>query len=182
MRRSGIVFFAVYVLFTITIAVFADDTKTATTKQPQKAAPATQAAPAPAIAPATQADSPLVRAAKVGLEARMHPRARIVINSTTLNVGHWYESSTTGAATASPEAQGRSYASGNQNDAAAIAAKEKSVRDQRAAAETARVAALRQEQTYMLQQNDEPYSEILDDHVTKRLEEIPDEIKNKPPM
>ena len=175
MRRSGIVFFAVYGLFTLATAVSAADTKTATTKPAQKAAPA-----APAIAPATQADSPLVRAAKVGLEARMHPKSRIVINSTTLVVSHWYEPSTDGAT--SKEAQGRSWASGNQNDAAAVAAQEKSARDQRNAVEQARQEALRQEQTYMRQQAEEPYAEVMDDHVTKRLEQIPEEIKNKPPM
>lgn len=176
MRRSGIVLFAVTMLFTITSAVFAADTKTATTPQPQKVVPAP---PAPST---TQADSPLVRAAKVGLEARTHPKSRIVINSTTLVVGHWYESSTPTAAPPSKEEQGRSWATGNSNDASAIVAKDKAESDQRAAKEKARVDALKQEQAYMRQQADEQYAEVLDDQVTKRLEEIPEEIKQKPPM
>jgi hypothetical protein len=34
----------------------------------------------------------------------------------------------------------------------------------------------------MAQQNDEPYSEVIDDHVTNRLETIPTEMTQKPPM
>ena len=173
MRRSGIVFLAVYVLFTITTAVSAADTKTATK-------PLQRAVLAPATVPVAQADSPLVRAARIGLEARMHPKARIVINSTTLVVTHWYEPSTAGAPT--KESQGRSWASGNQNDAAAMAARDQSARSQRAAAEYTRQETLRQEQTYMRQQADEPYAEVNEDHVTNRLESIPNEMKARPPM
>ena len=184
MRRSKIVFFAVYmffavffvVFFAITTAVSAADTKTATTKSLQTAVPA------PAIAPATQAESPLVRAARIGLEARLHPKARIVINSRTLVVTSRYEP-TSGAAPTGKEAEGRSWASGNQNDPAAIAAREQSARDQRTAAEHTRQEAARQDQTYTHRQAEEPYEEGNDDdHATRRPESIPSEIKQKPPM
>jgi hypothetical protein len=176
MRRIGNVVIAVFALFAITVASAAE------TK-------ATNAKPAPvrtpvATAAASDYDSPLVRAAKISYQARLHPKSRVIIDSTTLVISRWPSAAVpaTAAAAGGPEAQGRSWASGNSGDASAIAAQERSARDQRAAAEQARQTALRQEQAYMAQQNDEPYSEVIDDHVTNRLETIPTEMTQKPPM
>ncbi|HEV7428258.1 MAG TPA: hypothetical protein VGQ46_18025 [Thermoanaerobaculia bacterium] len=167
MRRLGN--FAVCALFVVT-AASAAETKTTNAKQ----APVRPAA-------AVDNDSPLVRAAKISYQARLHPKSRVVIDSTTLVISRW-PSAAAHAAAGGPDAQGRSWASGNSGDASAIAAQERSVREQRAAAEQAHQTALRQEQSYMAQQNDEPYSEVIDDHVTKRLETIPTEMTQKPPM
>jgi hypothetical protein len=173
MRRIGNVVIAVSAVFVINVASAAE------TK-------ATNAKPAPARLPVAAAaasdnDSPLVRAAKISYQARLHPKSRVVIDSTTLVVSRW-PSAPLAATSGGPEAQGRSWASGNSGDAGAIAAQERSAREMRAAAEQARQTALRQEQAYMAQQNDEPYSEVIDDHVTNRLETIPTEMTQKPPM
>ncbi len=170
MRRSGLSALAVSALF-ITCAVSAAE------PQPAVKRPVAQTVYASAI----QTDSPLVRAAKLSLQSRLHPRSHVIIDSNTLVVTRWSDSSPRTTSTA-PDAQGRSWASGNSNDAAALAAQEKGVRDQRIAAEAARQSSLRQEQSYMAREGEEPYSEIIDDHVTKRLEAIPDEMKQKPPM
>jgi hypothetical protein len=97
-------------------------------------------------------------------------------------VSRWSEPPAAAAAATGPEAQGRSWASGNSNDAAAIAARERNGREQSAAAEQTRQEGLRREQAYMATQDQEPYSEVIDDHVTHRLETIPTEMKQKPPM
>jgi hypothetical protein len=170
MRRIGSVVIAVSAVFVVSIASAAET----------KAANAKSAAPVAAAA-ASDNDSPLVRAAKISYQARLHPKSRVVIDSTTLVVSRW-PSAPLAATSGGPEAQGRSWASGNSGDAAAIAAQERSAREMRAAAEQARQTALRQEQAYMAQQDEEPYSEIIDDHVTKRLETIPTEMTQKPPM
>jgi hypothetical protein len=170
MRRLGT--FAVCALFGVT-AASAAETKTTNAKQ----APVRPAAAAAVV----DNDSPLVRAAKISYQARLHPKSRVVIDSTTLVISRW-PSAAVPAAAGGPDAQGRSWASGNSGDASAIAAQERSVREQRAAAEQARQTSLRQEQSYMAQQNDEPYSEVIDDHVTNRLETIPTEMTQKPPM
>ena len=173
MRRIEVVVIAVCALITAS-AVLGADTKMVNFKK---------SADQTVYASTLQTDSPLVRAAKISYQARMHPRSRVVIDSTTLVVSsRWSQPAATPTAAASggPESQGRSWASGNSSDAAVIAAREKSEQDQRNAAEQARLANLRQEQSYMATQNDEPYSEVIDDHVTKRLETIPDEMK-KPP-
>jgi len=173
MRRIGNVVIAVSAIFVVS-AASAAETKATNAKQ----APA---GPPVAAAAASDNDSPLVRAAKISYQARLHPKSRVVIDSTTLVVFRW-PSAPLAATSGGSEAQGRSWASGNSGDAGAIAAQERSAREMRAAAEQARQTALRQEQSYMAQQNDEPYSEIIDDHVTKRLEAIPTEMTRKPPM
>jgi hypothetical protein len=170
MRRLGIAALAVSALFTSS-AVFA--------AEPQ---PVRKPVAQPVFASAIQTDSPLVRAAKLTLQSRLHPKSHVIIDSNTLVVTRWADSSPHTTTATAPELQGRSWASGNSNDAAALAAQEKGVRDQRIAAEAARQASLRQEQSYMANQDEEPYSEIIDDHVTKRLEAIPEEMKQKPPM
>ncbi|HEV7485351.1 MAG TPA: hypothetical protein VGQ65_06680 [Thermoanaerobaculia bacterium] len=170
MRRIGSVVIAVSAVFVVSIASAAET----------KATNAKAAAPVAAAA-ASDNDSPLVRAAKISYQARLHPKSRVLIDSTTLVVSRW-PSAPVAASAGGPEAQGRSWASGNSGDAAAIAAQERSAREMRAAAEQARQTALRQEQAYMAQQDEEPYSEIIDDHVTKRLETIPTEMTQKPPM
>jgi hypothetical protein len=175
MRRIGIVVLAVFALFTIS-AVSGAETKLANAKK--------AAAPAPdrvVFASTVQADSPLVRAAKISFQARQHPKSRMIIDSTTLVVSRWREPSTPSAATG-PDAQGRSWASGNSADSGVIASRERNDRQMRAAAEQARQEGLRQEQGYMAAQSQEPYSEVIDDHVTKRLETIPTEMTQKPPM
>ncbi len=178
MRRRGIVVLAIGALLTIS-AVSGADTKAANTKKTNTTTTTYQ----PVFASAVQTDSPLVRAAKISLQSRLHPKSRIIIDSNTLVVSRWTDSSPAGA-TAAPtgEARGRTWESGNSNDAAAIAAKEKNGIEQRAAAERARQEALKKEQSYMASQDQEPYAEVIDDHVTKRLEEIPPEMKQKPPM
>jgi len=168
MRRIGNVVIAVSAVFVVSV-VSAAETKATNAKAPI------------AAAAASDNDSPLVRAAKISYQARLHPKSRVVIDSTTLVVSRW-PSAPLAAAAGGAEAQGRSWASGNSGDAAAIAAQERSAREMRAAAEQARQTALRQEQAYMAQQDEEPYSEIIDDHVTKRLETIPTEMTQKPPM
>jgi hypothetical protein len=168
MRRIGNVVIAVSAVFVVSVASAAE-TKATNAKAPV------------AAAAAADDDSPLVRAAKISYQARLHPKSRVIIDSTTLVVSRW-PSAPLAATAGGPEAQGRSWASGNSGDAAAIAAQERSAREMRAAAEQARQTALRQEQAYMAQQNEEPYSEIIDDHVTKRLETIPTEMTQKPPM
>jgi hypothetical protein len=173
MRRTGTVIIAISAILAANV-VSAAETKVTTAKQ----VPARQSV---AAADALDNDSPLVRAAKISYQARLHPKSRVLIDSSTLVVSRW-RSAPVAAAAGGPEAKGRSWASGNSGDAAAIAAAERSARDQRAAAEQARQTALRQEQSYMAQQNDEPYSEIIDDHVTNRLETIPTEMTQKPPM
>jgi hypothetical protein len=171
MRRIGNVVIAVSAVFVVSVVASAAETKATNAKA---------AAPVAAAAAADN-DSPLVRAAKISYQARLHPKSRVVIDSTTLVVSRW-PSAPLAATAGGPEAQGRSWASGNSGDAAAIAAQERSAREMRAAAEQARQTALRQEQAYMAQQDEEPYSEIIDDHVTKRLETIPTEMTQKPPM
>jgi len=168
MRRIGNVVIAVSAVFVVSV-VSAAETKATNAKAPI------------AAAAASDNDSPLVRAAKISYQARLHPKSRVVIDSTTLVVSRW-PSAPLATTAGGPEAQGRSWASGNSGDAAAIAAQERSAREMRAAAEQARQTALRQEQAYMAQQDEEPYSEIIDDHVTKRLETIPSEMTQKPPM
>jgi hypothetical protein len=168
MRRIGNVVIAVSAVFVVSV-VSAAETKATNAKAPI------------AAAAASDNDSPLVRAAKISYQARLHPKSRVVIDSTTLVVSRW-PSAPLAATAGGSEAQGRSWASGNSGDAAAIAAQERSAREMRAAAEQARQTALRQEQAYMAQQDEEPYSEIIDDHVTKRLETIPTEMTQKPPM
>jgi len=172
MRRIGIVVIAICALFTVSI-VFGAETKTSnTTAKPLS----------PVFASTLQTDSPLVRAAKISLQARMHPKSRVIIDSNNLVMHRWSEPSAAPAAAAGPEERGRSWQSGNSGDAGAIAAREQRERDQRNAAEQARQTSLRQEQAYMAEQDQEPYSEVIDDHVTKRLETIPTEMKQKPPM
>src|SRR5436305_499626 len=107
MRRLGN--FAVCALFAVT-AASAAETKTTNAKQ---------APVRPAAAPAVDNDSPLVRAAKISYQARLHPKSRVVIDSTTLVASRW-PSAAVPAAAAGPEAQGRSWASGNSGDASAI--------------------------------------------------------------
>jgi hypothetical protein len=186
MRRTGIVMLAVCALFTINAV--AGDTKAASQAKPASATKAVIAAK-----PAAQTeevvlspnDSPLVRAAKLGLLARMHPKSRIVIDSTNLVVSHHSDTASTPtavSAAAAPGERGRSWQSGNSSDASAIAANEQKGRDQVAAAEQARQAGLRQEREYMASQEMEPYAEVIDDHVEKRLTEIPGEMAKKPPM
>jgi hypothetical protein len=174
MRRIGNVVIAVSAIFVVS-AASAADTKATNAKQ----APARP--PVAAVA-ASDNDSPLVRAAKISYQARLHPKSRVIIDSTTLVVSRWPSAAPLAATAGGPEVQGRSWATGNSGDAGAIAAQEKSARDMRAAAEQARQTALRQEQAYMAQQNDEPYSEVIDDHVTGRLETIPTEMTQKPPL
>ncbi|HEV7570525.1 MAG TPA: hypothetical protein VGQ21_03410 [Thermoanaerobaculia bacterium] len=173
MRRLGSVVIAVSAVFVVSVALAAE-TKATNAKQ----------APAPppvAAAAASAYDSPLVRAAKISYQARLHPKSRVIIDSTTLVISRW-PSAPASAIAGGPDAQGRSWATGNSGDASAIAAQERSAREMRVAAEQARQTALRQEQSYMAQQNDEPYSEVIDDHVTNRLETIPAEMTQKPPM
>lgn len=186
MRRTGIVVLAVCALFTINAV--AGDTKAVS---PAKPASATKAASPARPAVLTEDltvspnDSPLVRAAKIGLQARMHPKSRIVIDSTNLVVSHRSETATTATsvpAAVTPGDRGRSWQSGNSGDASAIAANEQKGRDQVAAAEQARQASLRQEQEYMASQELEQYPEVIDDHIEKRLTEIPAEMAKKPPM
>ena len=174
MRRIGIVVFAVCALFTIS-AVSAAETKTASARKTAAATPDRVV-----YASTVQADSPLVRAAKISLQARMHPKSRVIIDSTTLVVSRWKEP--TPVAPTGSDTQGRSWASGNSADAGTVAARERNDRQQRAAAEQARQEGLRQEQGYMAAQSQEPYAEVIDDHVTNRLETIPTEMKQKPPM
>jgi hypothetical protein len=179
MRRTGIVVLAVCALFTINAV--AGDTKSSATKA---ASPAKPAALTEDVTVSPN-DSPLVRAAKIGLQARMHPKSRIVIDSTNLVVSHRSETATTATsvpAAVAPGERGRSWQSGNSGDASAIAANEKRGRDQVAAAEQARQASLRLEQEYMASKELEPYAEVIDDHVEKRLTEIPAEMAKKPPM
>lgn len=175
MRRFGIILLAGCGLLGIH-AQAADNTAAAK--------PLQQSLAGVAFAPDATADSPLVRAARMGLEARKHPRSRIVIDSNTLIVSYRRDSATTNAAgaPAGPDAQGRSWTSGNQGDAAAITARDRSEREHAAAAEKARVETLRQEQSYLVEQDQQPYAEVIDDHVANRLETIPAEIKTKPPM
>jgi hypothetical protein len=186
MRRTGIVVLAVCALFTINAV--AGDTKAVSPARPasatKAASPATPAALTEDVTVSPN-DSPLVRAAKIGLQARMHPKSRIVIDSTNLVVSHRSETATTASsapATVAPGDRGRSWQSGNSSDASAIAANEQRAHDQVAGAEQARQASLRQEQEYMASQELEPYAEVIDDHVEKRLTEIPAEMAKKPPM
>jgi hypothetical protein len=176
MRRIGNVVIAVSAVFAVSV-VSAAEAQSTNAKQASVRPPVAAAA-------ASDYDSPLVRAAKISYQARLHPKSRVIIDSTTLVISRWPSASAGSAAAAGggPEVQGRSWASGNSGDAGAIAAQERSARDQRAAADAARQNALRQEQAYMAQQNDEPYSEVIDDHVTNRLETIPTEMTQKPPM
>ncbi len=176
MRRYGIISLLMCAFFGMTTALPAAD-------DASRPKPIPKTAIAVSFSADSAADSPLVRAAKVGLEARKHPRSRIIIDSNTLIVSYRHESDTAvAAAPASPETQGRSWASGNQGDAAAIASRERNQREQAAAAEKSRVEQLRQEQSYMASQALEPYAEMLDDQIEKRLEAIPGEIKTKPPQ
>ncbi|HXA15711.1 MAG TPA: hypothetical protein VN380_01870 [Thermoanaerobaculia bacterium] len=183
MRRTGIVVLAVCALFTINAV--AGDTKAASQTKPANATKAASPAALTEDVTVSPNDSPLVRAAKIGLQARMHPKSRIVIDSTNLVVSHRSETAaaaTTVPAAVAPGDRGRSWQSGNSGDASAIAANEQRGRDQVAATEQARQTGLRQEQEYMASQELEPYAEVIDDHVEKRLTEIPAEMKQKPPM
>src|SRR5436305_992703 len=91
MRRLGN--FAVCALFAVT-AASAAETKTTNAKQ----APVRPAA-------AVDTDSPLVRAAKISYQARLHPKSRVVIDSTTLVISRW-PSAAAPAAAGGPDAQG----------------------------------------------------------------------------
>jgi hypothetical protein len=122
-------------------------------------------------------DSQLVRAAKTSaaMRARMTVHSARVIDNASLITTGGHAAITTSASAPIPRSSG--YETALPSDPTAPANG-----DQRAAAEKARVEALRQEQAYMAQQEQEPYAEVLDDHVTKRLEALPNEIKMKPPM
>src|SRR4030088_1696220 len=117
MRRIGIVVLAVCVLFTIS-AVSGAETKTASARKAAAATPDRVI-----FASTVQEDSPLVRAAKISLQARQHPKSRVIIDSTTLVVSRWSEP-VTHAAPTGPDTQGRSWASGNGSDAGTVAARE----------------------------------------------------------
>jgi hypothetical protein len=124
-------------------------------------------------------DSPLVRAAKISAARRAQMTvhsAKVIDNSSLITTGGHLSIGTI----APPPSVRSAYDAPLPVDPTTPA----NGGEQRAAAEKekARVEALRQEQAYMASQEQEPYSEILDDHVTKRLEQIPNEIKTKPPM
>jgi hypothetical protein len=78
MRRIGNVVIAVSAVFVVSVASAAEAKAT-------NAKPALVRPPVAALA-ASDNDSRLVRAAKVSYQARLHPKSRVVIDSTTLVV------------------------------------------------------------------------------------------------
>ncbi len=193
MRHGGMIVLAAVAGFSFGIAQAADtQTKTTEPAKPAVATAAAQTAKAPTQAPAAQpgtvlsapqqqvTDSPLVRAAKASMAARNRdPKKRIVIDSTNLVIA---PHSSPSSQTAAPADPGRSYQSGNQGDASAIAARERAARDSRDAQEKARQDSLRNEQSRMGAESQEPYGnpDVPEDQVPERLTNIPTEIKNPP--
>jgi hypothetical protein len=128
---------------------------------------------------AASTDSPLVRAAKAAVAARLaNPGNRIVIDSSTLMVSRYHSD----AAPAPAVEAGRSWATGNGADAAQLAAQLRAEQERAAQNEAARVQALRTEQSYMGSQHTEVYTEGDEDQVAKRLTAIPTEMVQPVPV